>query len=189
MAFLSEEGGGNGEASERATGQGKICSGMGESRRVKIHCCIDGFSAAGPGRRNRRDESAEFPPLWWYPSFLRSMDGAGEGRAAENDRVASVFLSFRGRKRCNTKIDFPQRRGRKKREKGARDPGEVLRVCAGLHQVILRKFRLMFKGCTGAALATSMEKSRKSPNLRAMVSSALCAHTGREEECERRGQA
>ena len=141
LAFLSEGGGGggrrSGEASERAAERGKkspLSGMMGNlARRVKIHCCIDGFSAAGPQpRRNRRDESPEslHSVVGIHPSFLRSIDGPGPGRAAENDRAASFFPSFLARKRCNTKIDFPQRRSRK--GKGEREERRGTREkCAG----------------------------------------------------------
>ena len=150
LAFLSEGGGGggrrSGEASERAAERGKkspLSGMMGNlARRVKIHCCIDGFSAAGPQpRRNRRDESPEslHSVVGIHPSFLRSIDGPGPGRAAENDRAASFFPceeKMQHENRFSSKAESEGKRGARRETRNSR---EVCRV--GLNRDSAGKFR------------------------------------------------
>ena len=96
---------GTGEASERAAGQGKkSLVGWGNLGGQKYTLLHRRFSAA-VRRRNRRDESASFPQLGWKDT--------GRGGRERSNGLLHPLLP---RKRCNTKIDFPQRRSGKEGE-------------------------------------------------------------------------
>ena len=148
---------------------------MGKSLRVKIHCCcIDGFSAAGIGETNRPSFHS-----FGVVSFDRwTREGRG-GRERTNERP----LSFLPRKRCNTKIDFPQRRSRKKREgeEGpARSSQSVCRV--GLHHYW--QVQAQVPGCAcfcNFGGVVSMKAEITKPEIVRFAQPCVCTHRKREK--------